>query len=1443
MPVSLKGALAMNRMLPLICLSVLLIVCVPITLFAQTGTVTGEARFQGKGMQGVVVWVSTTCTRSGRVYDAAITDDNGQFTMRGLETGPTCLELYGKGDGKTRYTGGANVNVVYDATSKARPNPVRLKETTLASLRDPGSKLLLVQLTRISFSESQLQPSESDNSFQIAGTVTASEDSKKVLDVVQIVLTEAASRIEKFATTVDLKGKKSDAFNVAIDEAADYFLTFSANGFRQRRLLVFGVPADPKKSKPATFGVFESNGDPVSDPQSLKIKLEPMLDGPDESFPEVQTEEAARRFVSLPQQMEALPVPGLRSFDYFALLAPGVAPPPQTYYQEGLGVSPGIGTAGQFAVNGLRSRENNFTVDGSDNNDEDIGARRQGFLALTPQTIESLQEYQIITALADSRFGRNLGGQINALTKTGSPEFHGSAYGFLTSDRFNARNFFDQVADGTPPAMLRRSIDNTPVLLDGQPIAHQNPVGGKDSLKRTQVGFTVGGPFQPLKNTFFFGSLEHKDIRATKESHFAVPTVRQRGFFETGETGLLLLPPFVGPSTPLFPASIPGNALFSLYPFPNNPGGPYGENTYTAVLPADGKATLISGKLDKQFGTITEAKPRRFWSLFSQGDILTGRYNFTQDAVTLPTTGEAIFSSLRPRVRTQNIAFFLNRTLSANTSDTIRFSFGRTRLLFDEVRDPYLTPSFLRDTPFLLNAPLLLNVTAPNANGTLNPTRFVSASSAAGTALLNSLGYPSITQTEQITGPLGQVILPGFSSLGVDAYSFPQSRANNTIQVADTITHVRNKHIFTFGFDVRKTQINSTLDRNFRPVAVFDGLFGVSSPNLDFITLAGGSHFRTDILTGASLAAAGVPTGLFHTLAVTPTSAIGIRFTQGSFFVQDEWRLKPHFLLIAGLRYGRNSVPDTVGKRVEKALDPQELKRLAEEASQTCNPPIRCGDLVPKLTAAFPNDFTVSFGSDKNDFDVRLGFVANPRKFSDFIIRGGFGTYSGQFPGIVLDQSRNAFPNFLPLNYANFSPRLGGVTYLFNLANPNLQQLDPNLRVVSPGTLNSFPGSNPINLLANRLVSLQNLALFNTILGLDLVLPQRKLRTAYSMQSAVSIERSFGGEFSLTASYLWTRGEKLLRISTPQGGVNDTNIASSSNLLKVNTLTNQSSFPFFQGFFAPRQGDTISKSFVIAPTFFNSDGTSRYHSLQLEARKRYSWNFQFGSVLTYSHAIDDASDFVDSAGSFALPQHTDADLTPAGVERAARSERASSSFDVRLRSVTSFVVDIPYLSRKVGALKSMLAKLQLAGVVTAQSGQPYTVNTIFDVNRDGNLTDRLDNTAGLIQGSFEGDRRTQLRLAPGVNPLTLLGSLLVHDGAVARNTFRAPGVVNVDISLSSSMRVRDHDTIQYRLEVFNLCNRTDFGIPVRILEQPGFGKSTGTTIPARTVQFSLKYNF
>jgi hypothetical protein len=140
----------------------------------------------------------------------------------------------------------------------------------------------------------------------------------------------------------------------------------------------------------------------------------------------------------------SLPSRGERSLDDFALLGPGVFPAPQGGGLSGPGISPGVGAAGQFSANGLRARGNNFTVDLSDDNDDEVGARRRGFVFSAPLTLESTAEFQVISALADARYGRAIGAQANAFSPSGMSKFHLTAYSLGGDDNWSARNFFDR---------------------------------------------------------------------------------------------------------------------------------------------------------------------------------------------------------------------------------------------------------------------------------------------------------------------------------------------------------------------------------------------------------------------------------------------------------------------------------------------------------------------------------------------------------------------------------------------------------------------------------------------------------------------------------------------------------------------------------------------------------------------------------------------------------------------------------------------------------------------------------------------------------------------------------------------------------------------------------------------------------------------------------------
>ena len=112
--------------------------------------------------------------------------------------------------------------------------------------------------------------------------------------------------------------------------------------------------------------------------------------------------------------------------------------------------------------------------------------------------------------------------------------------------------------------------------------------------------------------------------------------------------------------------------------------------------------------------------------------------------------------------------------------------------------------------------------------------------------------------------------------------------------------------------------------------------------------------------------------------------------------------------------------------------------------------------------------------------------------------------------------------------------------------------------------------------------------------------------------------------------------------------------------------------------------------------------------------------------------------------------------------------------------------------------------------------------------------------AALLERRDEGPVR--LVLAPGVSPASLLPPTDAS-GAVGRNTFRAEGVARFDLALGKRFALGGGRSATVRVEAFNVFNRSHFGIPVRLLEAPGFGRSTYTTVPARTLQLAVRYAF
>ena len=184
-------------------------------------------------------------------------------------------------------------------------------------------------------------------------------------------------------------------------------------------------------------------------------------------------------------QQQILELPGRNSLNGLALLNPGVLP-----NQNG---RPGSG----FAVNGNRTRSNNFTIDGANNNDQSLSIPRQN---LPP---EALQEFQIITNTFAAEFGRNAGSYINQITRSGTNQFTGALFYTWGGNGLDA---LTTTQERTFRTNLANNVPEERALRNARSVTVDNTYGG-----------TFGGPI--VKNhTFFFTSLDFNDFRTTVSS-------------------------------------------------------------------------------------------------------------------------------------------------------------------------------------------------------------------------------------------------------------------------------------------------------------------------------------------------------------------------------------------------------------------------------------------------------------------------------------------------------------------------------------------------------------------------------------------------------------------------------------------------------------------------------------------------------------------------------------------------------------------------------------------------------------------------------------------------------------------------------------------------------------------------------------------------------------
>lgn len=333
---------------------------------------------------------------------------------------------------------------------------------------------------------------------------------------------------------------------------------------------------------------------------------------------QLNTVEASQGQVIENQRIVEMPLNG-RDYNQLALLSAGA-------------VQPLAGSRyGGFSSGGMRVTQNNFQLDGIDNNAVELaGAQRQS--EMVKPSVDAIQEFKVQTNSYSAEYGRAMGSVVNVTTKSGSNEIHGTAFEFIRNEKLDAKNYFDPADRPKPP------------------------------FKRNQYGFSVGGPlyipkfFDGRNKVFWFGDYEGTKIRESSTANNTIPTTRMR----SGDFGDLLeqrgrtitdpatgqpFPNNVIPTGRLDPVA---QRLIALYPTPQN-GSVATNFVYNAPLKQD------IGKFDMRFDVQLGANDNISYR-YSQQDLLSpvalalpppaygGGFDFSTQGKNTSATWNHIFS-------------------------------------------------------------------------------------------------------------------------------------------------------------------------------------------------------------------------------------------------------------------------------------------------------------------------------------------------------------------------------------------------------------------------------------------------------------------------------------------------------------------------------------------------------------------------------------------------------------------------------------------------------------------------------------------------------------------------------------------------------------------------------------------------------------------------------
>lgn len=463
---------------------------------------------------------------------------------------------------------------------------------------------------------------------------------------------------------------------------------------------------------------------------------------------------------------------------------------------------------------------------------------------------------------------------------------------------------------------------------------------------------------------------------------------------------------------------------------------------------------------------------------------------------------------------------------------------------------------------------------------------------------------------------------------------------------------------------------------------------------------------------------------------------------------------------------------------------------------------------------------------------------------------------NGQTAVFDLQTKQLAYPGtdpVRPLEKDNFGPRVGVVYRLTDntiisagygkvwiemagITTPFTTPTFPFLQDVSLRTLDNI---SPAFVLENGPTVTPVGATPDAGLGQGVFAVDAALGSGYAQQWNVSVQRELTTNTVVEVSYL---GSKITNVGIPDSNINQ---LTEEQLRLGSTLLDRVPNPFFG--IVPRSssiGDpTITRAQLLKPfpdytavSFYrNNVGTTNYQGLSFSIRQRMSRGLTYSAAYTRSKLTDIASS-VFEASILTGPLTNAAVADSHNLER----DRDYSTGDIPHYFGATVVWDLPFGGGRAkhasGVLGALANDWSVATLMTLQSGVPVAVTQANSLGYAGFTTQR-PNLVG--HPTLPADERTPARW---FNTAAFAAANQFTIGSASRNPVRGPSYCDVDLALMRRLGLGGERALEFRVEVFNLLNTTNFGAPATQFGPASFGTIT-TALDPRVVQLAAKFWF